>query len=364
MKRILYTLAAVATLASCSNDELVEVTPKQAITFGNAFVENATRAIDNTLNTNTLTSFNVYGTVTGTGANEGTVNIFNGVEVTKNSGEGYVSSSDGWGYSAANTQYWIEGNNYKFVAVVNGNVTTGENSMPTTISYDATSQSDLLYAENVVTGYPNGVADGTVKFTFDHLLSKVQFTFKNTMITNTAAVQGKGDGVMYTYKVSDVKITNAYKGGTYAITNKVWNVTTGESSTSEVDFGNISNATESTHATTAIAVGDIGKEASATSHYQRLLIPNDYKVSDTESGKSGGLTITYTLETCLNGTVINTENCTINNVAVNLESGNAYNFIISKGNPGSEIKFSVEKVNEWNTDLNNNQKEDDDITLN
>ena len=75
MKKLFFAIAALAVMTGCNNDELVEVTPKQAIAFGNAFVDNATRAIDPSITSETISSFNVYGTVQGTGIGEGTVNI-------------------------------------------------------------------------------------------------------------------------------------------------------------------------------------------------------------------------------------------------------------------------------------------------
>lgn len=63
MKKIfLIGLAATAMLASCSNDETVEMAQQKAIGFSNAFVNNGTRSIvDPSFTTTSLEDFAVYG---------------------------------------------------------------------------------------------------------------------------------------------------------------------------------------------------------------------------------------------------------------------------------------------------------------
>lgn len=348
MKKIFFAMTALAVMTGCSNDELVEVTPKQAIAFGNAFVDNATRAIDPSITSTSINSFNVYGTVEGTDKDkgEGKVNIFNGVEVNKDQKTSNDIGDDKthtWWYSADKVQYWIKGNNYDFAAVVNGDVTTDvDYHMPTTIAYTANyeQQKDLLYSEESISGY-----DGTtevVKFTFKHLLAKVKFTFNNTITTNDASNY-------YQYKVTNLKFVNTYKSGDYNVASQDWTVT---GNRLEVPFGNITNATVSSQSSNAIAVGDGPTDAvsSATSHNEMLVVPHTYKHVDAngENPEVKGLKVSYTIQTLLNGKVINSEDVEVEIVdEVKLEAGHAYNFIISKGNPGSEIKFALETVDGW-----------------
>ena len=335
MKRILYTLAAVATFASCSNDELVEVTPKQAITFGNAFVENATRAIDPSVTTNTLQSFKVFGTVQGEAKK---VNIYNGVEVKRGDNSSIVTYADGWYYDTQYTQYWIDGSAYEFIAFANdnGNITTDTDGMPIEVPYDATQQTDLLYAKKEAFKYEKVKANSdVVDFTFNHLLSKVMFTFENTIETNVAEDKELGiKPIMYTYKVSDIKITNANLKGIYYLNQDVTWKCTDDKARGDVTFGNITGE-ETTN--TAIQVGKAEGEDSATSYYARFLIPNKYN----------DLKVTCTIETLLNGEVIKKENFSKDNLQVELKEGNAYNFVISKGAPGEVIKFKVTEVKGW-----------------
>lgn len=343
MKKIFLTLALASAIVSCSKDTTLEVAEKSPIAFGNTFVENSTKAIDATITTTTLDQFMVYGSVSGTGSGEGTVNIFNGINVTKTTKQAASTGAvivDDWWYEGAYTQYWIAGNNYKFAAVVNADNMTfdtdanNKNNMPTTITYDASTQKDLLYAEDIKNNYQT--TDGSVvEFTFDHLLSKVHFTFTNTITSNT-------DERMYTYLVEDIKITNAYKKGVYTIANKnatPWIVTTGTNTGYVVEFGNITNADDNNDSANAILVGAERGVASATSHKSMLLIPNDYQ----------DLNFTFTIKTVLNNVVINTETIS-KSVDVELLPGKAYNFSISKGAPGEVIKFKLDQVNTWTPD--------------
>ena len=333
MKRILYTLAAVATFASCSNDELVEVTPKQAITFGNAFVENATRAIDNTYNNNNLfTAFKVYGTVkSSTLTNAETVNIFNGVEVK--------NESNDWNYASTYTQYWVADCSYDFAAIVDGEtVKTDDNGIPVSITYDASTQKDLCYATATAsTGNDaiptTGVNDNKeVNFTFNHLLAKAQFTVKNAITTNT-------EDAKYTYRVTELKITNPMAKGVYKIgSNPSWQSQNTHDSYA-AEFGNVTDATISNASTEAVEIGEIGKEASATSHNQMLLIPYNYD----EDKK---MELKCQIETLLNGKVINKKSY-YNSVSVNIEAGHYYNFIITLKEPGEKIEFTVQTLTGW-----------------
>ena len=92
MKKIfLIGLTAAAMLASCSNDETVEMAQQKAIGFSNAFVNNGTRSVvDPSFTTTSLNDFAVYG-FTQNGQ------IFNGEKVSK--------TGDAWSY--VNVQYWV-----------------------------------------------------------------------------------------------------------------------------------------------------------------------------------------------------------------------------------------------------------------
>lgn len=304
MKKILISMLAVAALVSCSKEESIRVDQGEAIAFGNAFVDNATRA-DYSDGVQKLTKFSVYGTVTGTA---GTVNIFNGVEVTGNVGDAV------WSYGAQYAQYWIAGADYNFAAVVDANVATKDSyNMPltlTTIADDATSNlEDMLYATASV---DNAAANqGTVSFTFSHLLSKAKFT-----VTSTA--QGN-----YYHTVTGIKVSN-FATGTYTIADGSWAGVTAK----DVAFAEIAEVTSA--------------NTNGLSNAEMLLVPN-----------AATFNVTFTVEVWNNNgnddatddVKLGTETKSIT-VDTDLLKGNAYNFTIacSVGNP---IQFTVTNDPTW-----------------
>lgn len=308
MKKIFFAAIALVALASCAKEEFVSVN-RQAISFGEAFVDNATRA-DYSVAGN-LTEFYVYGTASGTMQGGGTVNIFDGDKVTGTVG------NDVW--NCTETQYWIPGANYAFAAVVDATVEApaSNNGMPTTlttIADDATTGNmylkDMLYAEATVDGDDVTVDyDTPVNFTFQHLLSKVHFT-----VTSTA----QGD---YSHKVTGIKVYN-YAEGTYTINDGTWNCNGDPVAVTFADIAGVS----STNGTTGVSNADM------------LLVPT----ADTYN-------VTFTVELYKGTTKLGTETKTIP-VEKDLVKGNAYNFTIacSVGNP---IQFSVTNNPTWNSDI-------------
>lgn len=297
MKKLFIMLAAAATVVSCAKEDVVREAPLQQIGFGDVFVENATRA-DYSDGVQKLTKFNVYGTVTGTA---GTVNIFEGVEVT-----GTVGNTV-WSYAQEFAQYWIAGADYNFAAVVDANVATQDsNGMPltlTTIADDATSNlEDMLYATASVQDATANQAP--VNFTFSHLLSKAKFT-----------VTSNAEGGYY-HTVTGIKVSN-FETGTYTIADGTWAGTTAK----VVEFAQIAEVT--------LASG-------AKSNAEMLLVPNAAKFN-----------VTFTVDLYKNGTKLGTETKTIG-VDTDLLKGNAYNFTIacSVGNP---IQFTVTNDPQWTT---------------
>lgn len=315
MKKTLFTIFAVAALAACTKSEVVDVLAPEAIAFDNTFVDNATKTTDNSFSTTKLPeSFVVYGTTQhGT---EAAVSIFDAVPVSKNDGV--------YTYASEYTQYWIEGNAYKFAALVNADPAkvTCVNLLPSTVAYTAAYQTDgsvedtpdLMYATATATGLVASNPD--VAFTFNHLLANIKFTLKNVMTYNPVEN-------LYEYALTDIKINNAYTSGTCTLATKEW--TSQATADKVVKFGDVDY------------VGAAGT-LSASSDYARLLIPAEY----------AALNITFTLTTTLNGEVVNVENITLT-PAVELEAGKAYNFVVEKGNPGEQIKFTVATVNNWET---------------
>ena len=337
MKKIfLIGLAATAMLASCSNDETVEMAQQKAIGFSNAFVNNGTRSIvDPSFTTTSLEDFAVYG-FTQNGQ------IFKGDKVHKGG-----SASTGWSYDAL--QYWVPGNTYTFGAIAPYSVATNvsnvalpENAtkVEMTVAFTNTDadQVDLLHAA------PTQIA-GTevtetyktpVPMTFSHQLSKVKFSFKNAV--------GKG----YNVKVSNVKITDAYTNGTLtvAVAGNTWS--NQASNTLELDFGNVV-----ADDATADEAAFIANDATLESYNEKLMIPTD---------NTAEYTVTFDAYLYQGDVLLNKDGVAYSHTTtikgVELKLGYCYDFkatlthenIVDPENPLKLIKFTVDGVEDWNQD--------------
>ena len=298
MKKLIFALAAVVALAACSKEQTVVADRGDAIGFGTPFVENSTRVDYST--PGALTAFNVYGTVTGTA---GTVNIYEGVEVTKTKKENDdIGGDDSWWYAAGDAQYWIPSASYNFAAVVDATVGTDDAAygMPLTLTTqadDAMYLKDMLYATATATVNAEGTPSASpVNFNFSHLLSKVKFTVTSN------AMGG------YYHTVTGIKVSN-FETGTYTINGGTW----AGGDAKDVDFAEIDNVTSATGAKT---------------NAERLLVPN-----------AAAFNVTFTVDLYKGTTKLGTETIT-KTVETDLVKGNSYNFTIacSVGNP---IKFGV-----------------------
>lgn len=335
MKKIfLIGLTAAAMLASCSNDETVEMAQQKAISFSNAFVNNGTRSIvDPSFTTTSLNDFAVYG-FTQKGQ------IFNGDMVSKGG-----TASTGWSY--ANLQYWVPGNTYTFGAIAphsvaanvsNVTLPTGATKVEMKVAFTNTDadQVDLLHAEPAqITGVTASYT-APVSMTFNHQLSKVKFSFQNSV------------GAGYNVKVSNVKITDAFKEGTLTVaaTGNTWGGQTDK--TLELNFGNVVANASSTEAS-AIAYA-----ATLESYNEKLMIP---------MGSSAIYTVTFTAELFKDNVPLGTYNHTVQIKNVEFKLGYCYDFkatlthenIVDPENPLKPIEFKVDGIKDWNqTDVNQN----------
>ena len=311
MKKILFALCAVATLASCSNEEIVNF-DKEAIAFDGAFVDNGTRAQDDfTIATDSLKSFAVWAT-TQRPAQEGVaqpiVPILNEVIVSR-------TSTTPWTYGAEFTQYWIPGNTYQFVAAKNykGVTLPDGGGIPSQFTYDAASQADFIYAAD--TREDVAATNDAVAFTFDHLLSKAYFTVDTNAMS--------GDNANYTYRVKNICINNAVKEASYDVATEAWNGV----SNYVVTFDDVNGANK-------LAANEIH-----TSDLARLLVPAKYE-------DSNKLNITCTIETLYGDAVIDVQNYE-KSIAQEFVKGYVYNFVLALKDPGDPIEFTVTRVNEW-----------------
>lgn len=324
MKKIfLIGLTAAAMMASCGNDETVEMAQQKAISFSNAFVNNGTRSIvDPSFTTTSLSDFAVYG-FTQKGQ------IFNGEKVSK--------GGAAWSYD--NVQYWVPGNTYTFGAIAphsvaahvsNVTLPTGAAKVEMKVAFTNTDadQVDLLHAEPAqITGVTASYT-APVSMTFNHQLSKVKFSFQNSV----------GEG--YNVKVSNVKITDAYKEGTLTVaaTKNTWGGQTDK--TLELNFGNVVANASSTEAS-AIAYA-----ATLESYNEKLMIP---------MGSSAIYTVTFTAELFKDNVPLGIYNHRVEIKNVEFKLGYCYNFKASLTHENitgqdelNPIVFDVKKVEDWN----------------
>lgn len=328
MKKIfLIGLTAAAMLASCSNDETVEMAQQKAIGFSNAFVNNGTRSVhDPSFTTLTLKDFAVYG-FTQSGQ------IFNGEKVSG-------TTSTGWSYD--NVQYWVPGNTYTFGAIapysVAGNVSnvklpTGAAKVGMEVAFTNTDadQVDLLHAAPAQITGVTPTYTTPVSMTFNHQLSKVKFSFQNSV------------GVGYNVKVSNVKITDAFKEGTLTVaaTGNTWGGQTNKNL--ELNFGNVVADASTTEASF------IANAATLESYNEKLMIPMDATAT---------YTVTFTAELYKGGVLLGIYNHTVEIKNVEFKLGYCYNFKASlthKNITGPDelnpIVFNVTGIENWNKNL-------------
>lgn len=314
-------LTGALSLGSCSSDDTIDAIQGEAITFGNVFVEKSTRATDPSYGEGkAIDKFQVWGKVTGNTGN--TVNLYGGDGATVTKG----TAAYGAAWACNETEYWIPSAFYQFMAIANATSTSPEKGMPTTISYTADGETDLLLGEltakgvkevktDVTASPTTGVnAEKVVDFTMSHLLSKVVFTFKNTDLETPL-------------KVKEIKLTGTSTSGTYTIATGVWSETNDDY---ELGFGN------------EVTI-PAGKEG--TSELERLVIPGTYtigvafKVND-EEGIGDEQVITTTL------TDLQT-----------FAPGHSYNITASIKSGMKEIIFNVTSA-AWNG------TNDEDVTVN
>ena len=335
MKKTLFAALALAFVASCSNEEVVEMAQKEAIGFDNAFVNNSTRSVkDPSITTDNIANFAVFGFVGSDQATTPAV-LFDGVEVNKTITNSELTKT-AWKYAA--TQYWITGATYNFSAVApfadkKWNKTAASKD-GVTLSFENTGTQDLLYAQSEadITGLASN--NQPVAFTFNHILSKVKFSFKNAYNATQATI-----------KVKDIKITNAYKSGDVALTanSTTWS---NRETALVLDFG---MATDDESTTDNKENTEVAYAYNATyeSQNELLLIPN------TTEGAKDTYNVTFTVDLLVSGSLIKTYNHTAT-VEFKPEPGKSYDILaqinaenIDPENKQEPIEFTVTKVNDW-----------------
>ena len=328
MKKLLVSVLAIAGLVACTQETTLVQKGNAPMEFGAAFVDNATRAdeaADPSITTATIEGFNVWGFMDSPAGK-----VFEGEDVTGTQGN----------FTYVNTQYWIPNHDYYFAALApmdsaNWTLNTEDASIygAGVISFDnekAEGGEDLLYAAKMLStkGLEAGEAPegGVVKLQFNHMLSKVKFTFTNGFDNENAKIDVKNVAMEVPAKAS-IKVAQQ----DWWSTNQ-WVLVEGEKTT--LAFGDAC-------ANTGIGV----KQETAK---ERLTIPAD---------ATQKYTVTFDV-VLYQGTVEaykGTKTVIIENVA--LEIGKAYNFkaelnasnIMADGTELLPIVFDVEEVKDWVT---------------
>ena len=303
MKRFLFLgIAATAMLASCTNDETVEMNPQNAIGF-ETFVDKSTRATD--VVTSNLSAFKVW-------AYQETRAILSDEQVTK--------SESGWGYT--NTQYWVKDQTYNFHAIApvicqNGDSYTynGTSAAPSIQFTNGAGQTDLIYAGVFDKKYTDVSKAEKVAFTFNHLLSRVRFNFTESFPNDQITV-----------KVTNLKITGATSAGTY--NGSAWTF-------------------ESTPATAIYSFNG----AHATAWTTNAISNHLYFIPTTQDFR-----ISFTVTAYQAGEVFATKNHSVDINGQKMDAGSSYEYKLDfNAENVSEgtlypIEFTVTKVTEWDNE--------------
>ncbi|MBQ8722453.1 MAG: fimbrillin family protein [Paludibacteraceae bacterium] len=307
MKKLFLFISVFALLVACKREEPNQP-EAQYISFSQMSIENLmTAGFDNTITTANLVDFDVWG-------HNGAGVVFGGTKVEK--------QGDLW--VCAEEKLWEPDQTYHFHAFAPSGAVDNVGEYPNAererglgnFAYTNAGDKDLIYAYATRTqGSLLKINADPVQLAFEHLLSRVEFTFKNNLSEGNITI-------------SNVQITEAVKSaelncGDVDMANWVWNAT----STGSYSFGG----------TTVIAKG-----ASASAADVQFLFPaatRNYDIS---------FSIAYESDAAEERTA------TISDV--NLVMGKSYNInlVVNDKDVVTEeykIEFFVTEVKDWGENI-------------
>ncbi len=310
--KILAMLVLTAmSMVACMQDYVMEIPEGKAIMFDGAFVEKATRtAQDPSISNGELNAFDVWGFVK---EYDGTV--FVDQDVTLDNGV--------WTYNG--TQYWVPDQPYYFAALAPMNsdnightLAVGEAAkhglgILTFTNVDGTE--DLLYAHDSMVSKKLTEAEDAVQLQFQHLLSKVKFTFRNGFITDNAFVQVRNIRMTVSAKASINVAQSDY--------SKAWSL---EDEKVILEFGDVVK---------------LGHREKAECADERLTIP---------ASSSYVYDIAFDVDLFMGQQLVYTVGLTSVVTGVELEMGKAYNFtadITPESLDLDNVTFDVINVDRW-----------------
>lgn len=252
MKKSFFVLGvAVAALASCTNEEVVDMPQSRAIQFG-TFVNHSTRSSVTETTKDNFNKFFVFGNY----GEDTWTPVYTNVAVNG----GTVGDQTTW--TPELTAYWQANQKYNFGAYSNGgnkldnasfDAATQKLTFP---SYTPNNSNDLIVAiPETVNSNEDPAANGKVGLSFQHMLSQVKFTFKNT------------DSPDYIMKISDIKVDaiKTSEGSVSYTSNALvfdWKTATG--SQGEYNFDELEDIAEdfdeTTHSTTCFVIPQNNKQ--------------------------------------------------------------------------------------------------------
>lgn len=303
MKKLFFLLPFLALFVACQSTDPVEAS---RITFSNQQVEDLTRG-DNTITTANLANFDVWG------HNDNGV-VFNGVKVEK--------QGDEW--ACTEEKMWEENQTYHFHAFAPAGAVSNVGEYPDTerakglgnFAYINAGDKDLIYAYATRTqGSLLKINTDPVQLAFEHLLSRVEFTFKNNL--------SEGNVTISNVRITEVAKSAELNCGDVDMANWDWTAT----STGSYSFGG----------TTAIAKG-----ATTSASDVQFLFPaatRNYDIS---------FSIVYESDAA--------EERTATIADVNLEMGKSYNINVTIGDKDIvteqyKISFFVAEVKDWGSNI-------------
>lgn len=307
MKKLFLFISVFALLVACKREEPNQP-EDQYISFSQMAIENLmTAGFDNTLTTANLVDFDVWG-------HNGAGVVFEGTKVEK--------QGDLW--VCAEEKMWEPDQTYHFHAFAPADAVDNIGEYPNlereeglgNFAYTNAGDKDFIYAYATrAQGSLLNINSEPVQLEFEHLLSRVQFTFKNNLSEGNITI-------------SNVQITDAVKSaelncGDVDMANWVWNAT----STGSYSFGG----------TTAIAEG-----AAASVENVQFLFPaatRNYDIS---------FSIAYESDAAEERTA------TISDV--NLVMGKSYNINVTIEDKDIvteeyKIEFFVAEVKDWGENI-------------
>lgn len=216
MKKSLFAMGMLAmAVASCTNEEVVDIPSSKGISFNNPYVGTSVRAVHNGKVANETTLETLKGKegdpdwIPGTG-----FYVYGGYKDVQVFNKTHVTYDGGWGYEPLS--YWVDGENYKFLAYAPdmgvtptyawGSSTTDNDATLTfaNITIDNTNQKDFVIGKSAVASPDAENTPGAQTITMRHALSMVKVSLTNGFRTGVNLA-------ISDFAINGIKTTGTFK---------------------------------------------------------------------------------------------------------------------------------------------------------